>query len=738
MRRIPVLLVLAAAALRLAPMQAASANEGTLVGNFASSWQTNGNVTSVAYANGAVYLAGDFTSVRPPGAASGTGEVARDHMAAFSSTTGALLPFSHDFAGMKPSTLAASPDGTRIYAGGAFLTVDGQTRSRLAAFDTATGNLTSWNARTNAKVAGLAVSPDNHTVYVAGAFTTVNGQPHTRLGAVTDTGALVIGWNASAENTVTSVALAPDGSRVIVGGYFVTLNGDARRGTGSLDPTTGANEPWASANVLPPHSGSCTSDIKDVTVDASNAYFAAEGTGGGCFDGTFAARISDGALVWKNDCLGATQAVEVVGNFLYKGSHAHNCSAAGSFPEVTSIGAQSRHLLSERLSDGSIGTWWPNTNANGQLGPNSMATDGQRLFVGGDFTTVNASPQQGFVIFEPNPDLTKPTKPAVPRVSSVTPGQVTVSWQAVTDIDDEHLVYRVYRDGGSTPIFTSAPARSTFWILPRLSFVDTGLVPGSTHTYRVDAVEASAPNNASFRSNASATVTVATVNAPYPDTVNADAPSLYWRLGETSGVTAGDASGNGQTGTYRNGVTLGQASAIVRDSDTAARFDGVNDFASSDGSFANPRGFSVELWFKTATTSGGKLIGFGNSQTADSSNYDRHVYMDNSGKLWFGVWIDHAETITSTASYNDGQYHHLVASQSSSGMALYVDGAVVGTNPTASAQGYNGFWRVGGDNLNGWPSRPSSNSFNGTIDEAAVYNYGLTADQVATHFSHNA
>jgi hypothetical protein len=151
---------------------------------------------------------------------------------------------------------------------------------------------------------------------------------------VTDTGAPVTGW--SADNTVTSVAVAPDGSRVIVGGYFVTLNGDARRGTGSLDPTTGASEPWASANVLPPHTGSCTSDIKDVTVDAGNAYFAAEGTGGGCFDGTFAARISDGALVWKNDCLGATQAVEVVGNFLYKGSHTRARTRTTAAPPAAS------------------------------------------------------------------------------------------------------------------------------------------------------------------------------------------------------------------------------------------------------------------------------------------------------------------------------------------------------------------------------------------------------------------
>ncbi len=40
------------------------------------------------------------------------------------------------------------------------------------------------------------------------------------------------------------------------------------------------------------------------------------------------------------------------------------------------------------------------------------------------------------------------------------------------------------------------------------------------------------------------------------------------------------------------------------------------------------------------------------------------------------------------------------------GMALYVDGQLIGTTSTSSAQAYTGYWRVGGDNLNGWNLDP--------------------------------
>ncbi len=332
-------------------------------------WQTNATVWVTTYARGAFYLAGDFTKVRPPGAALGVNEVTRTYMAAFSASTGGLLAFKHTF-NARPSAIARSPDGSKLYVGGAFTTVDGKTRSRLAAFDTATG--------------------------VGGNFGYLNGVGRTRLGAVNSAGTLDPNWKPTADATVYAMAVAPDGSRVFIGGYFSYVNGQYRRATASLYPTSGANAPWASYKEVPAKSSTCSSNTKTVAVDTSKVYFGAEGTGGGCFDGTFAARQSDGVKVWRDNCLGATQAVVVIGAWLYIGSHAHNCSTVpGGFGETS----PPHHLMRESTADGHIDlSWFPNTNGK-PLGPRALATDGARLAVGGDFTSVNSKPQQGFTKF---------------------------------------------------------------------------------------------------------------------------------------------------------------------------------------------------------------------------------------------------------------------------------------------------------------------------------------------------
>ncbi len=77
----------------------------------------------------------------------------------------------------------------------------------------------------------------------------------------------------------------------------------------------------------------------------------------------------------------------------------------------------------------------------------------------------------------------------------------------------------------------------------------------------------------------------------------------------------------------------------------------------------------------------------------------------------------------------------MVATQASDGMKLYVDGALVASGAVTGSQSYNGFWRVGGDNLASWPGQPTSSYFAGSIDEAAVYTSELSAAQVADQFA---
>ena len=97
--------------------------------------------------------------------------------------------------------------------------------------------------------------------------------------------------------------------------------------------------------------------------------------------------------------------------------------------------------------------------------------------------------------------------------------------------------------------------------------------------------------------------------------------------------------------------------------------------------------------------------------------------MRNDGKPVFGVYPGAVGDRDQFEELNDGNYHHIVANLGPNGMELYVDGERVGYDASVTtAQGYNGYWRVGGDNMTGWPNQPTSTYFAGTIDEVAVYN----------------
>ena len=461
---------------------------------------------------------------------------------------------------------------------------------------------------------------------------------------------------------------------------------------------------------------------RDFMADATTVYAANAGNGGGCFDGTFAIDIATGTLKWRNSCLGATEALALVGGWLYKGSHAHDCSADGGFPQSTN-----RFLLVERTSDGSLGPWYPQTNATGvtQVGPLAMATDGKQLFVGGDFTTVNGAGQQGVTRFDSTPD-TAPSKPAIPKVSSTRPGVVKVMFPASLDIDDENLVYRLYRSGTTTPVKTWT-LRSRFWDVPTVVYTDSALTAGARYTYRLEVTDGVILQSSSN----SAPVTVAATTASYSNAVAGDWPSAYWRLEEGTGTVAADSSGSGNTGTYAN-VTLGQPGGVQSGTSSAA-FNGANSAVTTTRLLAGPTSFTVEAWVNTTSSVGGKILGFGNSQTGMSSNYDRHLYMADNGTVRFGVYNGGTYTVASKSALNDGKWHHLVGTMQPGELLFYVDGVLQGKSNPSAAQGFSGYWRIGGDNINGWPSAPTSAYFSGLIDDVAIYPRVLSSTDIGWH-----
>jgi hypothetical protein len=208
-----------------------------------------------------------------------------------------------------------------------------------------------------------------------------------------------------------------------------------------------------------------------------------------------------------------------------------------------------------------------------------------------------------------------------------------------------------------------------------------------------------------------------------------------------------DSSGQGHPGVYYKlrplGVTAGVSGALVgvSSSSTARRYAGSG-HGYDPVAVNNPTVFSLELWFRTSSTTGGKLIGLADSATGISYSNDRNFYMRDNGQLVFGIYSSTANrtfVITSPASYNNGAWHHAAATfGSTGGMVMYVDGLrVTGDASPGAPQNLTGYWRWGGDNLEYWDSQPTSDYVNGDLDEIAIYSTELSAQQIAWHYHAN-
>ncbi|WP_345068410.1 DUF7594 domain-containing protein [Leifsonia kafniensis] len=701
-------------------------------------WQTDGVVYSSASVHGKVIVGGTFAQIRQPEGSAGAVQN-QGTLAIFNAETGEpdSCQLTVSLGGDTPTirSVIASPDGNTIYLGGNFASIGGVNVPRLAAIDPVacvvkplrTAGITSF-------VYGLAATAT--TLYLAGEFLTVDGQTRNHFAAVDATTGALLPWAPSADTIGRAIAVSPDQTKVAIGGDFLTVNGQNSHAIAVVDATTGAN-----LRNYPLGFIVRTSVTKTLLTDGNTLYGGNEGSGGGVFDGRFAIDWTTLDQKWRDTCLGATQAVLAYQGTLYSASHAHDCNTNNAFGD-----GKRNYFNAQSTQDGSLLGWHPTANDGiGEgIGPRSLtiatgATTGKTyLWSGGEFTIINGKAQQGLTRFGPD-DVGKPPLPA-PIAEAMPNGTNQVRFRSVVDPDDNVLTYRVYRNGASGPIWTGT-ATSLWWSRPQVTFVDENVTVGSTYSYRVTASDG--VNTTSL----SPAVSVTAVNATtgYQSQVIADGAQLYWRLDDTAANWAQDRSRqttSGKSGQYLNGVTLGQPGAITGDPDTSALFNGSDGYVWNDQQKSGPTSYTIETWIKTNTNRGGKIVGYGDGRprtdtlaTQLSSNVDKQIYMDNTGRLTFGVNSGGTQTIRSGSAYNNNAWHHIVATQGANGMALYVDGVNVGQNTVATNSSAVGNWHVGGDNLSGWPNRPTSNFFAGQIDETAIYSAPLSAQQVARHYT---
>lgn len=339
-------------------------------------------------------------------------------------------------------------------------------------------------------------------------------------------------------------------------------------------------------------------------------------------------------------------------------------------------------------------------------------------------------------------------------------GQVGTVHTAVTD---EHGFFRIVPEPHLS--FWWWVAVVAFCVLPLVVSVGIGLPPqrrdgaavtstAAVHGVAVLAVlavlvsggSAAQPSQAGFTAKVTNTTDRAGTRTWFTcrtaETTTAS-PWQVYALTDAATGTAVDLSGHGFNATY-SGAVAGSTAAIgcVRDTPVAsASFTNGCLYSPTAASQTNPSTFSIEMWVKH-TDSVTKLAGFASVRTASSETvFDRNLYLTSTGTVAFGVLSSGVRrTVTSAAAVNDGTWHHLVATLSSTAMSLYVDGVLAGSlaGPFVTSS-YTGWWRFGCGNIAGWPGIPAGSPLNtryvGQMSYAAIYTTALTATQVAEHYA---
>jgi hypothetical protein len=231
--------------------------------------------------------------------------------------------------------------------------------------------------------------------------------------------------------------------------------------------------------------------------------------------------------------------------------------------------------------------------------------------------------------------------------------------------------------------------------------------------------------NGTVNSTAASLTLASLTSDSYEAAILKDGPIAYYSLNSDAdtGTMAYDWTGNGNNGVYVNaspGTAAGPTAVITN----AVSFDGSAYVDLSQG--ANPGllnfggQITLEAWVQPSNVTGNlqDILAKG----YDSSSYDETVLRQDSatftgnggsgGVAQVGTWAY-------VVSANDGMHWN-----------LYVNGLLVKQSVSSSgAENFSDPWAIGSGTSGG-----NTRFFTGNLSEAALYNYGLSASQVAAHY----
>ncbi len=213
----------------------------------------------------------------------------------------------------------------------------------------------------------------------------------------------------------------------------------------------------------------------------------------------------------------------------------------------------------------------------------------------------------------------------------------------------------------------------------------------------------------------------------YSDTVCVvDGAVGYWRLGDGIGTTAADNGSGGNIGTVTGVVTFGQGGALS-DANTAALFVASGSGGADTGGFitaamaALGTTWTLELWMKRsvgAPASSREAMSFASTVEMYTPSGTTVIRLADAG----------GDRVLGLVNVCDGNWHYVVFACNGTDTRLYVDGVRDGNT-------YVGTPNIGATTINIGRYYGGGFTFDGWLDEVAIYTTALTAARVAAHYT---
>ena len=315
------------------------------------------------------------------------------------------------------------------------------------------------------------------------------------------------------------------------------------------------------------------------------------------------------------------------------------------------------------------------------------------------------------------------------------------------------LTYQWFKGTSQIPGATNP----TLW----LSGLSVATDDGSTYYCKV-----TTPYGTADSAPATLTVQTRAVSVPidnYAKVVVEDDPVAYWRLDEPDGSgIATDAVGSFDA-TYEPGagtITYGVPTGIPHETNTAVNLTNSPASTTQGATVRIPYAlelnsfgpFSVECWLQPSrqAADGNDYRTPISSQRSGDGPIGWHVYQDPSDTFIWVLWNGHWSQTWIAAAMAPAvanNWYHLVLTYNGANFVIYVNGVAggsgtdsafvqVGNRPAGDDPGpYPYTYDGAGETVFGWRADGDWKLYAGAVDDVAVYNKALTAEQVKLHYA---